>query len=146
MILPDVNLLVHAHNEASRFHPPALRWWMELMRGRKPVGLARASVMGFVRIVTQPGIQSSPLKVETALAITDSWFARTNVQLLHPGSRHYRIFASLLREVGTAGNLVSDAHLAALAIENQAELHSNDADFVRFPGLRWVNPLSTSPP
>ncbi len=143
MILPDVNLLVCAHNEASRFHAPALRWWLDLMRGGRPVGLGWATVMGFVRIVTHPGIQSSPLKVEQALAITDSWFGRTNVQVLHPGSRHYGIFGALLREVGTGGNLVTDAHLAALAMEHQGELHSNDADFARFPGLRWVNPIAS---
>ncbi|MGE3311886.1 MAG: type II toxin-antitoxin system VapC family toxin [Limisphaerales bacterium] len=142
MILPDINLLVYAHNEASRFHAPALRWWLDLMRGDRPVGLGWASLMGFVRLVTHPGIQSSPLKVEEALAITDTWFLRPNVQLLQPGSRHYQIFGSLLREAGTAGNLVTDAHLAALAIEHQAELHSNDADFARFPGLRWVNPIA----
>ena len=141
MILPDVNLLVYAHNEASRFHAAAKRWWMDLMLEGRPVGLSWASVMGFVRIVTHPGIQSSPLKVEEALVITDSWFTRTNVQWLQPGSRHYRLFGSLLREVGTGVNLVTDAHLAALAIEHQGELHSNDADFARFPGLRWVNPI-----
>lgn len=142
MILPDINLLVYAHNEASRFHPAALRWWLDLMRGGRPVGLAWASVMGFVRIVTHPGIQSAPLRVEDALVITDSWFTRSNVQLLQPGTRHYGIFRSLLREVGTGANLVTDAHLAALAIEYQGELHSNDADFGRFPGLRWVNPIA----
>jgi len=143
MILPDVNLLVYAHNEASRFHLPALRWWLDLMRGGKPVGLGWATVMGFVRIVTHPGIQASPLKVEQALAITDSWFARANVQVVHPGSRHYRILSEFLREVGTGGNLVTDAHLAALGRGHQGELHSNDADFCRFPGLRWVNPIAS---
>lgn len=142
MILPDINLLVYAHNEASRFHEAAVRWWVEVMRNGEPLGLCWANVTGFVRLVTHPAVLAKPLTVEHALAITDSWFEPANVQWLHPGQRHYSLFGSLLKAVGTGGNLVTDAHLAALAIEHQCELHSNDTDFGRFSGLRWVNPIA----
>lgn len=142
MVLPDVNLLVYAHNETSRFHKPAKRWWKELMNGDSPVMLCWTSVLGFVRIATHPGIQTDPVSVEASFAITDSWLERPNVHWLHPGRRHYPIFRSLLIHVGVGGNLVTDAHLAALSIEHNCELQSNDTDFGRFPGLRWTNPLA----
>jgi toxin-antitoxin system PIN domain toxin len=129
MILPDINLLVYAHNEASRFHPAAKRWWVQTLEGEQPVALCWATLTGFVRIVTH-------------LAMVDSWLEHPNLHWLHPGRRHYALFRSLLAAAGVGGNLVTDAHLAALAIEHQCELHSNDADFARFSGLRWVNPLS----
>lgn len=141
MILPDVNLLVYSHNDASRFHSEAKRWWLGIFAKEEPVALCWAGVMGFVRVVTHPGIQTDPISVEAAFAIVDTWLARPNVHWLHPGGRHYALFRSLLVSAGVGGNLVTDAHLAALAIEHQCELHSNDADFAAFSGLRWVNPL-----
>lgn len=141
MILPDVNLLVYAHNADSRQHAAAINWWRNLVSGRDPVAICCASLVGFVRITTHPGIQSNPLSIDEAFEITDSWFEAPNVQWLHPGSRHYSLFQSLLKHVGVGGNLVSDAHLAALALEHNCELHSNDTDFGRFKGLNWVNPL-----
>jgi toxin-antitoxin system PIN domain toxin len=142
MILPDTNLLVYAHNEASRFHRRAKQWWIGLLGGDEPVALCWATVMGFVRIVTHPGIQSNPMAVEDSLEIVDSWLKYPHLHWLHPGRQHYTLFRSLLGGIGVGGNLVTDAHLAALAIEHQCELHSNDADFASFSGLRWVNPLS----
>lgn len=146
MILPDVNLLVYAHNAASPFHTLARKWWQELMNQDRPVALCWASLAGFIRIVTHPGIQSHPLPVEEAFAITDTWLAVPHVQWLQPGSRHYAIFRELLTDSGAAGNLVTDAHLAALAIEHRCELHSNDSDFARFRGFKWVNPLQQAKP
>ena len=142
MILPDVNLLVYAHNEASRFHAAAKQWWLEIVNGNQPVALCWASLMGFVRIVTHPGIQTDAVSVEDAFGMVDAWIEHPNVHWLHPGGRHYGLFRSLLTTAGLGGNLVTDAHLAALAIEHQAELYTTDADFARFPGLRWVNPLA----
>ena len=84
---------------------------------------------------------ANPLPVAVACAHVRAWLAQPCVSLLHPGSRHCEILFGLLEALGIAGNLTSDAHLAAIAIEHQAELHSTDADFSRFPGLRWVNPL-----
>ncbi len=141
MILPDINLLVYAHNESSRFHAAAKRWWIEALGGDQPVALCWAGVTGFVRIVSHPGIQTDPVSVEEALVMVDTWTGHPNVHWLHPGGRHYGLFRSLLIAAGVGGNLVTDAHLAALAIEHQCELHSNDADFAAFSGLRWVNPL-----
>ncbi len=84
---------------------------------------------------------TNPLPVTAACAHVRSWLAHPNVSILHPGERHAEILFGLLETLGAAGNLTTDAHLAALAIEHQVELHSTDADFVRFPGLRWTNPI-----
>lgn len=111
------------------------------MNGTGQVGLAWAAVLGFIRISTHRQVLSNPLSVDAACDICRSWLAQPQVSLLHPGNRHAEILFGLLRSLGTAGNLTTDAHLAALAIEHQAELHSTDADFRRFPGLRWNNPL-----
>jgi len=111
------------------------------MNGTGQVGLAWVAILGFVRISTHRHILSNPLPVDAACAIGRSWLEQPQVSLLHPGNRHAEILFGLLGSLGTAGNLTTDAHLAALAIEHQAELHSTDADFRRFRGLRWTNPL-----
>ena len=142
MIVPDVNLLLHAYNSDSRVHAAARRWWEGSLGGPQPVGLTWVAMLGFVRIATHRQIFDHPMAVGSALAIVKSWLEQPYVSVVHPGDRHAAILFSLLEGLGTAGNLTSDAHLAALAIEHQAELHSTDADFARFAGLRWANPLS----
>ncbi len=142
MILPDVNLLVHAYNLESPVHSSARSWWEGLLNGTRPVGLAWAAMLGFVRITTHRHILTNPLPVRAACARVRTWLAGPYVSVLHPGDRHAEILFGLLDSLGTAGNLTTDAHLAALAIEHQAELHSTDRDFDRFPGLRWTNPLA----
>jgi toxin-antitoxin system PIN domain toxin len=142
MIVPDVNLLIHAYNRGSRVHDEARAWWEGLLNGVRPVGLAWVAILGFVRISTHRQILANPWPVATACAAARAWLARPYLSVLHPGERHPEILFGLLEALGTAGNLTTDAHLAALAIEHQAELHSMDADFARFPGLRWVNPLA----
>jgi toxin-antitoxin system PIN domain toxin len=142
VILPDVNLLLHAYNRESPRHDAARAWWEGLMNGPGLVGLAWVAILGFVRISTHRQILSHPLPVEAACALAVSWLDQPQVSLVHPGDRHPEIVFGLLRALGTAGNLTTDAHLAALAIEHQAEIHSTDADFRRFPGLRWSNPLA----
>jgi uncharacterized protein len=139
--VPDVNLLVHAHNTAAPRHPAALAWWRDLLSGSETVGLAWVAALGFVRVVTNGRAVQRPLAVADAARVVRSWLARPNVAILHPGDRHADILFSLLEQLGVGGNLTTDAHLAALAIEHQAQLHSTDADFARFPGLRWRNPL-----
>lgn len=141
MILPDVNLILHAYNPESSHHAPARAWWEGLMNDPSPVGLAWVVVLGFVRIATHRHILHHPLCVDEACDHARSWLRQPQVMLIHPGSRHGEILFGLLERLGTAGNLTTDAHLAALAIEHQGELHSNDADFARFPGLVWKNPL-----
>ena len=141
MIVPDVNLLVYAHNSQSRRHEAARKWWEDLLNGTGTVGLPWVTILGFIRIATNPKILDNPLDVSSACTRVRSWLARPQTALIHPGDRHADILFDLLEEAGSAGNLTTDAHLAALAIEHQAELHSTDADMVRFRGLRWTNPL-----
>jgi uncharacterized protein len=139
--LPDLNLLIHAYNRESPRHTAARDWWESVMNGTAPVGLSWAVILGFVRITTHPTILERPLPVKTACDHARSWLGQPQVAVLHPGDRHADIVFRLLEAAGSAGNLVTDAHLAALAIEHQAELCTTDADFARFPGLRWLNPL-----
>jgi uncharacterized protein len=142
MIVPDVNLLIHAYNSESRVHQAARAWWEGLLNGTQPVGLSWATVLGFIRLATHRQILASPLTVSVACAHVRTWLARPCVAILHPGNRHADVLFGLLEHLGSAGNLTTDAHLAALCIEHQAELHSTDADFGRFPGLRWKNPTA----
>ena len=142
MIVPDVNLLVYAYNRDAPQHAAAARWWEGLLGSPRPVGLAWAVVLGFLRLSTHRRVLRDPLPVAKACAHARAWLAQPYVSLLHPGDRHGEILFGLLERLGTAGNLTTDAHLAALAIEHQAELHSTDADFARFAGLRFVNPLA----
>ncbi len=142
MIVPDVNLLLYAHVAAFRQHPRARRWWEELMNGRRAVGVPGPALFGFLRLATNPRVLEPPLAIEAALATVEAWFERPHVHFLQPGPRHLEIAFALLRDAGTGANLTTDAQLAALAIEHQGEVHSNDGDFGRFAGLRWVNPLA----
>jgi toxin-antitoxin system PIN domain toxin len=142
VIIVDVNLLVYAHNRAAPLHLPARQWWEDLIRRQHPIGLAWAVALGFVRLVTHPAVLTNPLTPLEALARVRAWLAQPDVRIVEPASRHLEIVEGLFRATGVAGPLTTDTHLAALAIEHQADLHSNDADFGRFPGLRWVNPLA----
>lgn len=140
MIVPDVNLLVHAYNSESRVHAAARAWWEGVLNDTKPVGLPWVSMLGFIRLTTHRQILAHPLTVPIASACVRAWLSRPCVAILHPGNRHADVLFALLEHLGSAGNLTTDAHLAALCVEHQAELHSTDADFARFPGLRWRNP------
>ncbi len=142
MIIPDVNLLLHAHDSEFQRHRAARQWWESLMNGTGSVGLPWVSILGFIRIATNPKILDNPLDMDGACTRIRSWLVRPQTILIHPGVRHADILFDLLKAVGGGGNLTTDAHLAALAIEHQAELHSTDADMARFPGLQWVNPLA----
>ncbi len=141
MILPDVNLLLYATIAAFEQHDAARAWWEGALNGEDDIALCGPALFGFVRIATNPRIFEPPMSVDAALGRAEAWLARSNVQFLLPGPKHVEIAFRLLRDLGAAANLTTDAQLAALAIEYQAELHSNDTDFARFPGLRWVDPL-----
>lgn len=141
MIVPDINLLLYATVSAFPEHPRARRWLEDLMNGEESVGIAAPALFGFVRLGTNPRVFDPPMSVDEALQRVEEWLGRPHVHLLLPGQRHLEIAFQLLRHMGSAGNLTTDVQLAALAIEQQAQLHSNDTDFGRFPGLRWVNPL-----
>jgi toxin-antitoxin system PIN domain toxin len=141
MIVPDVNLLVYAYNRDAPHHARAKAWWEGLLNAPEPVGLPWAVVCGFVRLMTHPAVLVTPLGTDRAFRHVRRWFKSPPVEVLEPGPRHLEIFERLLRAAGVAGNLTTDAHIAAIAIEHQCELHSNDADFARFPGLRRHDPL-----
>lgn len=141
MIVPDLNLLVYAYSDTDPRHAAARAWWEACLNGDEPVGLAWVTMLGFVRLSTHRHVLVSPLPVEEATGIVEEWLEQPVVRVLLPGRDHARHCFGFLRKLGVAGNLTTDAHLAALAVEYQAELHSTDTDFARFPGLRWCNPL-----
>lgn len=137
MKLPDVNVLLGAVNEASAEHARARAWIEDSFNSPAGVGLAWVALLGFLRISTRRGILPQPLKVQDALSLARDWISAPRARILNPTERHADILERLLREVGTGGNLTSDAHLAALAIEHGASLASFDRDFARFDGLRF---------
>jgi len=142
MIIPDVNLLLYAYDSDSAFHAKASAWWQLLLSGVEPVGLPSVVVFGFVRIATNPRVFRDPMTpAETAKHIR-SWMAQPVVRILEPPVGHVEEVLELLEALGTAGNLVTDAQIASLAIEHNAILHTADADFLRFPDLRWFNPIT----
>jgi toxin-antitoxin system PIN domain toxin len=142
MIVPDINLLVYAHNARTPRHAAAKAWWEGLLNGTVPVGIPWITISGFIRLTTHPSVLAEPMEVGRSVAYVRAWLAQPPVRILQPGPKFERLFLGYLLETGTAGNLTTDAQLAALAVEHQAELHSNDSDFTRFPGLRWSNPLA----
>jgi len=140
VIIPDINILVHAYNLDSREHQPARRWWESTLRSPRPIGLPWATMLGFMRVSTIPRLTKRPLFPREATARVRSWLSAPNVQIVIPGETHAQLVFGMLEELGTAGNLTTDVHLAALAMEYNAEIATTDADFARFRGLRWFNP------
>ncbi len=140
MILPDVNVLVHAHNADSAVHSHARRWWDECLVGPEGVGLAWATLLGFIRLTTNRKIVAKPLSVGDVTARIASWLDLPHIHVAQPSDAHFARLRTELERLGTAANLTTDAHLAVLAMERGYVLYSTDADFARFPGLRWVNP------
>jgi len=139
--LVDANLLLYAVDEASPQHGVAKPWLEEQLSGSETLAFAWAVLLAFVRLATNPRVFEAPLALDDALDLVDSWLEQPNATVLHPTDRHSRLLRELLAPLGTAANLTSDAHLAALSIEHGAELCSGDADFARFPRVRWLNPL-----
>ena len=137
----DVNLLLYAINPDGPHHEPAKAWLEGLVSGGETVALPWVVLLGFLRLSTNPRVFATPLQPTEAVNVVEGWLACSSVEALNAGNEHWETFKDLLEEVGTAGNLTTDAHLAALAIENGAELHSTDTDFARFSRLRWVNLL-----
>ncbi|HEY0553320.1 MAG TPA: type II toxin-antitoxin system VapC family toxin [Thermoanaerobaculia bacterium] len=141
MILPDINLLVYAYNTDAPGHRRAKVWWEACLSDLDPVGLPWVVLLGYLRLMTSRSVLVDPFSPQEAIGHIRSWLERPQVQILHPGPRHLELLDGLMRGAQASGSLSTDSHLAALAIEHQAELHSNDGDFSRFPGLRWTNPL-----
>lgn len=142
MKLPDVNLLLYAYDADSSRQAAAREWLEETLSGTETVAFAWAVMVGFVRIATNPAIFARPWEAGDALDLVDDWLGQPAVTVVQPTDRHAAVLRDLLIPLGTAGNLTSDAHLAALAIEHGATLYSSDNDFSRFPALRCVDPLS----
>ncbi len=142
MILLDANLLIYAINIDSAHHAKARRWLEQMLSGDIWVGLPWIALLAFVRITTRTGIMRKPLSVEQAVGFIDSWLGQPYVTFVAPTETHWPVFRNLLVSNGTAGNLTSDAHLAALAIEHGCQLASADNDFRRFAGVTLVNPLA----
>ncbi len=142
MIIPDINLLIYAHNAADPQHQAAKDWWESSVNGRDPVGLPWVVMGGFIRLMTHPRILETPMATSEATQCVRTWLDQDSVIILEPGRRFPTIFFSYLEKLGSAGNLTSDAQIAALAVEKQAEVYSCDADFSRFEGLQWTNPIA----
>lgn len=143
MILPDINILIYAYDESSKHHSVAKNWWEEQLNGSRMIGLTWATLLGFVRLLTNPRIYHNPYSPPEVITIVKTWLEQPHVKIIHPSDQHFALLANLIQKVGVAGNLTTDAHLAALAIERGLILQTTDADFARFPGLKWVNPLAT---
>ncbi len=141
MRLPDVNLLLYAYDAQSPRHAPAREWLEQTLSGTETVGLSWVVMLAFIRLSTRSVVVEHPLDIDEAIQLLESWIAQPCVTVIHPTDRHPAVLRELLSPLGTAGNLTTDAHLAALAIEHGALLCSCDADFSRFPGLRWTDPL-----
>ncbi len=142
MIVPDVNLLLYAYDAGSRFHSAAAAWWRACLSGSEPVGLPSVVVFGFVRIGTNARVFEQPMTPGEAAGHVRAWLAQPVVQVLEPRADHIERVLSLLESMGTAGNLVTDAQIAALVLESDAVLHTTDTDVLRFTALRWLNPLT----
>ena len=142
MIIPDINLLVYAYDSASPQHQKAAKWWVSCLSGRTPVGIAWVVALGFIRLWTNPRVFAHPMTADAAARHVESWIERRNVRIVNPGPRHGELLFSFLREAGRGGNLTTDAHLAAIAVELGAVVHTADTDFVRFAGVKWKNPLA----
>lgn len=135
--MPDVDVLLDATNLDARQRAAASRWLEEAFDDAAGVGFAWRALLGFLRLSTLRRPLPTPLPVDVALGVIDGWLAHPRTHLLAPGDRHAALLGRLLIGAGRGGNLVSDAHLAAIAIEHGAILGSFDADFERFAGLRF---------
>lgn len=141
MILPDANLLLYAYHPRTEQHEPSRAWLEDALSGTELVQFPWLTLWAFLRISTNPRAFERPLTGGEAAAAVASWLARPNAGLLEPGARHWEILRRLVEDAQCVGPLVTDAALAALAIEHGATLHTTDRDFARFAGLQWTNPI-----
>ncbi len=140
MKIVDLNVLLYAVNRDAVQHDRVRRWWETALGGDEPIGLAWIVLLGFLRLACNPRVFVNPLSADEALERVDAWLAHPNTRLVNEADEHWRSLRGLLADTGTSGSLTTDAHLASLAITHGATLASCDADFGRFPGLRWENP------
>jgi toxin-antitoxin system PIN domain toxin len=142
MKIVDTNLLIYAYVPALPNHAAAKHWLEETLTAEESVGLAWVSVLGFIRVVTNPRVFRVPLLLDRAVAVVDEWFQQQSVEVVLPTPRHWSTLREMLTVGQASGALATDAHLAALAIEHGATLYTTDRDFSRFPGVRVVDPLT----
>jgi toxin-antitoxin system PIN domain toxin len=142
VILVDANLLVYANNASFPQHERAREWLDSRLNGGAPVGLPWPSLLAFVRLMSNPRVLERPRSLAEAWEQAEAWLGCSTAWIPLPTERHRGVLGDLLRSAATRSNLVADAHLAALALEHGLTLCSTDADFARFPGLRWENPLA----
>ena len=140
--LVDLNILLYATNVDAHHHPVVRRWWEDALNGDETIGLAWPVLLGFLRLSTHQAVFSQPLPVPVALNQINQWLAQPTVSVVGEKRKHWTRLRALLAETGAAGNLTTDAHLAALAQDHDGVLVSCDQDFARFPGLRWENPIA----
>jgi len=143
MELPDVNVLIYAHREDAPEHEKYAAWLARLAEGAAPYALSSVTLGGFLRIVTNPRIFQPATPMGVALAFCRQLMERPTAAFLQPGARHWAIMVDLIERADVRGAMVSDAYLAALAIEHGCQLVTTDSDFARFPSLRWRHPLAT---
>jgi toxin-antitoxin system PIN domain toxin len=141
-MIVDANILIYAVNLDSKFHKPAAGWLSGALNGPERVALPWASLLGFQRLATSSRVLSKPLSPQSAWSLISDWLGAENTWVPLPGERHAGIVGRLIVDGDLRGNLVSDAHLAALAIEYGVGICSADSDFARFPEVRWVNPIA----
>jgi toxin-antitoxin system PIN domain toxin len=142
VILVDANLLIYAVDRDSPYHDAARSWLEATFSGTTRVGLAWIVILAFLRITTRGDVFRRPLSVDQALAYIDSWLRQPFVRPVAPAEGHWPLLRTLMTASGTAGNLTSDAHLAALALEHGCAIYSTDHDFRRFRGVEHVNPIA----
>ena len=141
MRIVDLNVLLYATNRDAAQHDVVRAWWERAINDEDSVGLPWVVLLGFLRLATNPRVFPHPLAPDGAAARLDTWLSQENVRVVREKDDHWETLRALLRDTGTAGNLTTDAHLAARALTHDAVLISCDADFARFKGLRWENPL-----
>lgn len=141
MRIVDLNVLLYAVNSDAAQHELVRGWWEQAVNDEDTIGLAWVVLLGFLRLATNPRVFPRPLAPDAAAAKLDAWFSRENIRVVRERDDHWEMLKSLLGRAGTAGNLTTDAHLAALALSHDAVLVSCDTDFARFKELRWENPL-----
>ena len=142
MILVDANILLYAEDSLHPRHQQAREWWDAQLSGTGVVCLCWSVLSAFIRIGTNTRVFEHPLSLEQALARVESWLDQPCTRVVRPTERHWTVFKQVLTDGQAVANLVTDAHLAALAIEHGCELASTDSDFARFPKLKWRNPLA----
>ena len=142
MILPDANLILYAYDLDSPFHRVAAAWWTKCLSNGEPVGLAQVILFAFLRLSTSARVFSNPFAVEAAVREVHAWSEQPNVRVLAANQDHWQQVCHLLKRAGGSGNLVTDAQLAAFALEYRGTVHTADTDFQRFPGVSWFNPIT----